>query len=239
MRQFRNHSQYTGVKFAFATLAVLLLSAVAFSQTPTISIAGKYEGIAKVEGSADQKLTLDLKSDGGKISGQLGDGQTTSDISEGTLVGDKLTLKLGAAGKDGIVNAKIDGSKLTGDWIAGPKKRTVELSKVGTAATATTTAADVVNLNGQWEGVADAQGQPFPFLLVLKVEGETVTGSSSSQLGEATIKDGTWKDGKLSFELESPNGSIVMSASVIEGKLSGEFDYSGQAQGKWVAVKKN
>jgi hypothetical protein len=30
-----------------------------------------------------------------------------------------------------------------------------------------------------------------------------------------------------------------MSAKVIDGKLSGEFDYSGQLQGKWVAVRKN
>ena len=237
MRQFRNYSHSQSIKFVVASLAILLFSGAAFSQTPPTSVAGKYEGVAKVEGAADQKLTLDLKSDGGKISGQLVNGQTTSDVSEGTLVGDKLTLKLGAAGKDGIVTAKTDGSKLTGDWIVGPQKRAVELTKVGATADATT--AEVVNLNGQWDGVADAQGQPFPFLLVLKVEGETVTGSSSSQLGESTIKDGTWKDGKLNFQLESPNGSIIMSAVVIEGKLSGEFDYSGQAQGKWVAVKKN
>ncbi|HSE24124.1 MAG TPA: hypothetical protein VLB68_20825 [Pyrinomonadaceae bacterium] len=238
MRQFRNSSDYNSIRFVVAWLAILFFSGAAFSQTPSTSVAGKYEGVAKVEGAADQKLTLDLKSDGGRISGQLVNGQTTSDVSEGTLVGDKLTLKLGAAGKDGIVTAKTDGSKLAGDWIVGPQKRAVELTKVEATANATTTA-EVVNLSGQWDGVADAQGQPFPFLLVLKVEGETVTGSSSSQLGESTIKDGTWKDGKLNFQLESPNGSILMSAVVIEGKLSGEFDYSGQAQGKWVAVKKN
>ncbi|HEX5965663.1 MAG TPA: hypothetical protein VFY51_07015, partial [Pyrinomonadaceae bacterium] len=99
--------------------------------------------------------------------------------------------------------------------------------------------APAFNLNGEWDGVADAQGQPFPFLLKLKVEGETVTGSSSSQLGESQIKSGSWKDGKLVFELEGQNGVITMSATVVEGKLSGEFDFAGQLQGKWVAVKKN
>jgi hypothetical protein len=94
-------------------------------------------------------------------------------------------------------------------------------------------------LSGQWDAVADANGQPFPFLLTLKVEGETVTGNSSSQLGEAPVKDGTWKDGKLAFILEGSNGNISMVATVVDGKLSGEFDYSGQLQGKWVAVKKN
>jgi hypothetical protein len=53
------------------------------------------------------------------------------------------------------------------------------------------------------------------------------------------VKDGTWKDGKLVFQLEGQNGVISMSATVIEGKLSGEFDYAGQLQGRWVAVRKN
>ena len=233
MRQFRNYSRYVS-RFAVASLVIVLSSFGAFSQTPPNSVDGKYEGVAKVEGSADQKLSLDIKSEGGKISGQLLNGETTSDISEGTIVGEKLTLKLGAAGKDGVLTAKIDDGKLSGDWIAGTKKKVVELTKVTTA-----NVAEAINLSGQWDGVADAQGQPFPFLLVLKIDGETVTGSSSSQLGESTIKDGTWKDGKLNFQLESPNGVIVMSAVVVEGKLSGEFDYSGQASGKWVAVKKN
>jgi hypothetical protein len=122
----------------------------------------------------------------------------------------------------------------------------MELKKVTPAASAAPATAAVaapatapVNLTGEWDAVADANGQPFPFLLVLKVDGENVTGSSSSQLGEATMKSGSWKGGKLVFQLEGENGVISMSAVVIEGKLSGEFDYAGQLQGKWVAVKKN
>jgi hypothetical protein len=118
--------------------------------------------------------------------------------------------------------------------LVGTEKTPIELKKgsMGSPAAA-------VSLNGDWDGVADANGQPFPFLLTLKIEGETVTGSSSSQLGEASIKSGTWKDGKLSFQLEGTNGTITMSANVVEGKLAGEFDYAGQLQGKWVAVRKN
>jgi hypothetical protein len=66
-----------------------------------------------------------------------------------------------------------------------------------------------------------------------------VTGSSSSQLGDATIKSGSWKDGKLVIQLEGQNGTISLSGTVIEGKLSGEYDYAGQLSGRWVAVKKN
>jgi hypothetical protein len=214
-------------------LTFLVAASVALAQD---TLSGKYEGTVKTDGAADEKVSLELKNDGGKITGRLMKGETAIDISEGTLAASKLSLKLGAAAKDGTVSAVVDGDKITGDWTAGTAKRTIELKKVTAAAAAP---AGVVNLDGEWDGVADAQGQPFPFVLVLKIDGENVSGSSSSQLGESQIKKGSWKDGKLVFELEGQNGLISMSATVIEGKLSGEFDFAGQLQGKWVAVKKN
>jgi hypothetical protein len=231
-----------------ASLVVLTLLLGAATQGAALAqdtLSGKYEGTVKTAGAADEKVSLELKNDAGKISGRLLKGEAAIDISEGTLAATKLSLKLGAAAKDGMINAVVDGEKITGDWIAGSAKRTLELKKVmATAAAPSKTSAEpapaaAFNLNGEWDGVADAQGQPFPVLLTLKVDGENVTGSSSSQLGESQIKKGTWKDGKLVFELEGQNGVISMSATVVEGKLSGEFDFSGQLQGKWVAVKKN
>jgi hypothetical protein len=165
-----------------------------------------------------------------------------ADVTDGKYENGTLTLSFG---NDAKFVAKVDGDKLIGDAAHGTEKMHMELKKVtpAAAATAATAApaapAAAVNLNGQWDAVADANGQPFPFLLTLKVEGETVSGGSSSQLGEAQLKNGTWKDGRLMFQLEGSNGTISMTATVIDGKLSGEFDYSGQLQGKWVAVKKN
>ena len=219
-------SRVSRIAGLFVVTLVLGVSA-AFGQD---TVSGKYEGTLKTAGAADEKVSLDLKNDGGKVSGRLMKGQTAIDISEGTLAESKLSLKLGAAAKDGTISAVVAGEKITGDLTAGAKKGALELTKVKAGG-----AAAAVNLNGEWDGVADAQGQPFPFVLTLKIDGETVTGTSSSQLGESQIKNGTWKDGKLVFELEGQNGVISMSATVIEGKLSGDFDFAGQLQGKWVA----
>jgi hypothetical protein len=134
----------------------------------------------------------------------------------------------------------VEGENIIGTWLMGTQKGALELKKVATevAVTSEMSSANVVALTGEWDAVADAQGQPFPFFLSLKIDGENVTGSSSSQLGESTIKTGSWKDGKLNFQLESSEGTISMSATLLDGKLSGEFDYAGQMQGKWVAIKK-
>jgi hypothetical protein len=193
--------------------------------------------------TAEEKVTLALKNDAGKITGRVQHGTMSADVTEGKLENGSLTLSFG---KDAKFVGKLDGDKLIGEAVHGTEKVPLELKKV-TAAAATVTpetptvavGRGAIDLNGQWDAVADANGQPFPFLLTLKIDGDKVSGNSSSQLGEATIKDGTWKDGKLVFSLEGANGTIALTAAIVEGKLSGEFDYAGQMQGKWVAVKKN
>jgi hypothetical protein len=221
-------------------LTFLLGGIVAFAQGPNVN--GTYEGMVKMPNGPEAKISLELKSEGTKVTGRAKHGDKAIDITEGKLENGTITLVFDA--KDHTFTGKVDGDKITGEATDGAQKIPLELMKVAPAAatapaTAAAPAAAAVNLNGQWEAVADANGQPFPFLLTLKVEGETVTGGSSSQLGEASLKAGTWKDGKLVFQLEGQNGTISMSAMVVDGKLSGEFDYAGQLQGRWVAVKKN
>lgn len=220
-------------------LTFLLGSIVVFAQGPNVN--GTYEGMVKMPNGQEAKISLDLKSEGTKVAGTAKHGDKTINITEGKLENGTLTLVFDA--KDHTFMGKVDGDKITGEASDGAQKIPLELKKVNPAAaaapaTAAAPAGGPVNLTGQWEAVADANGQPFPFLLTLKVDGETVTGNSSSQLGDAAVK-GTWKDSKLVFQVEGQNGTISMSATVIEGKLSGEFDYAGQLQGKWVAVKKN
>ena len=78
----------------------------------------------------------------------------------------------------------------------------------------------------------------IPFTLKLKLEGDKVTGSSTSDQGTATLSNGKWDGNKLSFSLETPNGAITMTGSVKDGQINGDFDFSGQMTGKWSAKKK-
>ena len=229
-------------KTVLLTLTFLLGSIIAVAQTAPADISGTYEGMVKRPGAtAEEKVSLELKSEGGKITGRATHGTMTAEVTDGKFENGTLTLSFG---NDAKFVAKVDGDKLVGEAVHGTEKVQMELKKVTPAAATAGTNGSVapaapVNLNGQWDAVADANGQPFPFLLTLKIDGESVSGNSSSQLGEAQVKNGTWKDGRLVFQLDGSNGTISMSATVIDGKLSGEFDYSGQLQGKWVAVKKN
>jgi hypothetical protein len=224
--------------------AILLAQGGAPGPQPTADqFAGNYKGAAKDPAGA-LALTLEIKSENGKISGRLIAPQGEQPLTFGDVVDGKLTVRTGTGNNSGTLVFRRRDQKLVGEWKVDGKTRQVELERVAEKEPA---AAEVKKapepssaelLTGVWDAAADAQGQAFPFTLTLKVEGEKVTGSSSSQLGESTISSGTWKDGKLAVVLDGAAGQVALIATLVEGKLSGDYDFAGQLQGKWVAAKK-
>jgi hypothetical protein len=227
---------------------LLVAPLVLFAQTPAPAakaptadqFAGNYKGTTK---DPTVQLTLEIKSEKEKISGRLIAPKKEQAIASGEIRDGKLTLKLTEGDSPATLVLQQRDNKLVGDWKVGAQTIPVEFERLPapTETVAVVKAPEPSTaelLTGQWEAAADAQGQAFPFTLVLKVDGEKVTGSSSSQLGESTISSGSWKDGKLAVILEGGSGQIALVGTLVEGKLSGDYDYAGQLQGKWVAAKK-
>ncbi len=215
------------VTAAIASFALLLLASIVAAQ-PQPSWAGKYAGAVKDENGAEQKVALDIIEDAGKYSGTFTTAKGSFKILKGQMANGVLTLDIEKpGGSSGQMSFKKNGEVLVATFTDGGKNVSIDFRKA---------AAD--DISGEWEAVADANGQAFPFTLTLKVDGDKVTGASNSQLGTANISNGSWKDGKLSIVLEGGSGNITMVASIVEGKLSGDFDFAGQMSGKWVAQKK-
>jgi hypothetical protein len=237
---------------ALFAIALLISSAsfaapfnrLALDDKAAADISGKYEGVAKSEAFGEIPLTVNLKNVGGKLSGTIETPQGPANITDGSYADGKVTLKFDAGGNEGIVTATLNGDKIVGKWELGGAGGTLELKKAGgatpaapsSAAAPTATAGDPIS--GDWDGSADAGGMTIPFTLKLKLEGNKVTGTSSSDQGSATISNGKWDGNKLSFSLDTPQGSITMSGVVKDGKIAGDFDFSGQMTGKWEAKKK-
>ncbi|HEX5702102.1 MAG TPA: hypothetical protein VFX97_02650 [Pyrinomonadaceae bacterium] len=222
------------VMFSAVALALLLVpvglvtQAQVPNQKPQSSYAGKYEATVKGE-TGEQKISLEVLEDAGKFSGALTTARGAFKIIKGTVADGVLTVEIEKPGGGGSGPWKLrqNGSNLTATFSEAGKEMTVEFRRI---------VAD--EISGEWDAVADASGQPFPFTLTLKLEGEKVTGSSASQLGNSNISEGSWKDGKLALIVEGGSGKIALAATMIDGKLSGDFDFAGQLQGKWVAIRK-
>lgn len=227
-------------------LAVFAQDGSATAKPQTVDqFVGNYKGTAKSP-EGDVALTLEIKSDKGKISGRLITPTGEEPLTSGEVVVSKLTIKLGSGSGTSQLALQLRDDKAVGEWKSSGRTRAVEFRKVlpateapaaEVAKPATEPAAGEI-LAGDWEAAADVQGQAFPFALSLKVEGDKVTGESSSQLGTSTISSGSWKDGKLALVLDGANGQIALIATMVDGQLVGDFDYAGQLSGKWIAARK-
>jgi hypothetical protein len=233
----------------------LLISSAAFATTlykpaadekGAADITGKYEGAAKSESFGDIPLTVNLKNTSGKISGTIETPQGPASITGGTYADGKVTLKFDAGGNEGTVTATVNGDKIVGKWELGGAGGTLELKRSGAAmATAPTTGAMAAPmatagdpLSGIWDGSADAGGMTIPFKLTLKLADGKVTGTSESDQGSVQVSNGKFDGNKLTFTLDTPQGSIALTGMVKDGKINGDFDFAGQMQGKWEAKKK-
>ena len=218
--------QTSVVVLLLVPLIVLSQDSKSATQKNPQSLTGKYEGTGK-GADGDIPLTLELVDESGKFSGRVTTPREVHQILKGAMTDGLLSLELENKGSPAKLTLKQKDDKLIGELTADGRTGAVEFHRVATD-----------EISGEWDGTADANGQPFPFSLNLKVDGEKVTGGSSSQLGQSTISSGSWKDGKLVFILDSANGQIAMVATIVDGKLVGDFDLSGQMTGKWAAVKK-
>lgn len=209
----------------------MLTTALAVAQGPASqgaqpSLSGKYEGTVR-DATGEQKVTLDVVDEGGKFSGTITTSHGVFKVKKGQLVDGTLTLEFENDGQPHLLSVRQKENVWIGTIGEAGKTPAIELRKVRV---------DVIS--GEWDAVADAQGQPFPFTLTMKLDGEKVTGSSNSDLGNSPISNGNWKDGKLSILLEGGAGQIALVATMIDGKLSGDYDFAGQLSGKWVAIRR-
>ncbi|MGA9772877.1 MAG: hypothetical protein WBV94_27855 [Blastocatellia bacterium] len=207
-------------------------------------VSGKYEGVAKSDQIGDIPLTVEIKNDNGKLSGKIDTPQGPSQITSGTFADGKIMMKFDAGGNEGTVEAMLSGDKISGKWSLSGMGGPLELKRASAAVAAnpaptTPMAAPAGDpISGDWDGSAEVQGSTIPFTLKLKLEGDKVTGTSSSEQGTTPLSKGMWSANNLTFSLDTPGGVIGFKAVIKEGKLVGEFDFAGQMTGKWEAKKK-
>lgn len=97
-------------------------------------------------------------------------------------------------------------------------------------------AALAAGIDGKWTGQVQGPQGAMDVSVVLKADGEKLTGTLTNQLGDAAIKDGSIKDDVVAFKVEREfNGNKF--TVVYKGKLAGdelkltrtlEGDFGGQ-----------
>ena len=107
-------------------------------------------------------------------------------------------------------------------------------------ATVTLTAADAT---GTWTGtLTPADGQPSPAHLVLKQDGETLTGTAGPNSGEQRpIRNGRAENGTLTFEVANDETVMKFTLKQDGEEITGDItrEREGQTQRAKLAVKRS
>jgi hypothetical protein len=92
-------------------------------------------------------------------------------------------------------------------------------------------------VSGAWDGSVETQNGPIAFGLTIKLEKDKLSGEIASQEGTVPIS-GTWAEGKLSVTFDYNGGPVAMSGQLKEGALSGDMSFAGgQSVLPWSAKK--
>jgi len=231
-----------GVRVGSVMAVVVVLAAavpgLSLAQAPPVtleSLAGPWEGTAQTpEGEAALKAVFAVAD--GKLGGTIESSMGPIGISSSSLADGKLTIGIEYQGSAGTLSGTVRDSSIDGVWEVAGASGTFVLRRPGGGGGA----AAAGTVSGAWEGEASVAGQVTPFVLTLRVTGETVTGEISSAAGATPLTSGSWKDGTLRVAFPYAAGEpVALSGELKEGKLSGVVDYNGgEASGTFTAARK-
>jgi|GEM_PF-268904 len=243
--------------------SLLLLFCLALGQTTSTTqtpgagsnpVIGRWEGVSKGAAIGELNITMELKEEGGKITGTIVAAQGNLPLTNGRFADGKLTIDFTTPDNlTGKIVGAVKDNKMVGEWSLGADiSGTFECTRVGGTAAASgpgapggstapagsgASLADVIT--GDWDAVVSSPNfGDIQLTMQLKLEGDKVSGVVNAPQGSAPITKGSWADNKLTITVEVPNGAVNFTATMREGTLTGDFDFAGQATGTWKATKK-
>lgn len=94
--------------------------------------------------------------------------------------------------------------------------------------------ADASAVAGTWQCVAHGgQNGDVPFTLNLQQSGDILSGTVSSSQGDADLTAVTFKGNELRIEIDTDQGNYILTATLSNGKLAGQWSHGSEKQGNW------
>jgi hypothetical protein len=97
------------------------------------------------------------------------------------------------------------------------------------------------NVTGRWDITAKSEnGQEIKAYLVLKAEGNQVTGTIGTEEGEVPVTDIHFTDPDLSFKIDTEDASYTVNAKITGDLMKGKYTASSPGlSGTFTAVRVN
>ncbi|HYM22314.1 MAG TPA: hypothetical protein VEU08_03875 [Vicinamibacterales bacterium] len=195
------------------------------SQMGELAVTGSVTGSdVKIAFSIDIQgqaldITLNGKADGDKIAGTavfgtFGEGEFTAKKATASATANTMTATVSAGGVTATSTMTAGGATATA-------------SAGGVTATSTTTAEAGTGAAGKWDVMFKTPQGDFPGTATISVDGDKLTGTFGSQMGEAPVTGSiAGKTIKLKLNAQTPQGEMTVDMS---GDLDGDSIVNGKA----------
>jgi hypothetical protein len=92
-------------------------------------------------------------------------------------------------------------------------------------------AAFAADVTGNWKASIETPNGSMEFTYVLKADGNTVTGTMQSQMGEMKLDEGKLDGDKISFSVTADFGKISYAGTVKDDEMTLNMSFAGGGGG--------
>lgn len=180
------------MKTSITFLLLLAFSVVGMAQ----KLDGNWRGKLSTP-NGDMELVFTFKVNAELLSGTVKSEMGTIPIENGKINGNNISFDVNANGQVISNTGVLEGNviKLNAPMMEKP----LELTRVE----------DKAKIDGKWIGKASSPQGEFELTFTFKVEGEKLTGKSSSAMGEIDLSNGAVNGNDFSFDIEMQGMKIA------------------------------
>jgi thiol-disulfide isomerase/thioredoxin len=197
-------------------------------QQKTLDPVGTWRGLVKNPSGEEVAFTVEVKREGGQISGSLVNGEERTPSTSGSIEG--RTLKLRFDFYDGELAAEIDGDEMRGTFDRQWQKQTLKRELRATrqregTLSQRTGISDSPDISGEWVlRVGDAPKQRLWRATFMRRDGE-VRGTIIPVSGDWGEIAGTFENNQLTLNrFDGINSRVLKAQLTPQGKLEGYVD---------------
>ncbi len=203
------------------------------------NISGSWDSVS-VTPNGELALTLDLKQEGERVTGELSSEMGTISLQAVTFKENKLQFDVDLGGTVYRVEGNLEETKFEGKWypVAGGEGGAWSATRKSPVAVSASVAAPD-QIHGTWNAIAVTPGGDLSFQVVFKQANGVRLGQIITPDGTIELQKVSFSDNKLSFEVDYMGATYRLEAILDSNKLVGKWSsVEGSETGAWSAVQK-
>lgn len=183
-------------------------------------VAGKWNVTAATPGGREYKLEMELRNEGGKLSGEMSSAQGSTALQDVLLSGDQLSYKLPVGANTYSVKFTVAGSTMKGTWAAADGSGGSTTATRAAGAAAVSPAA----VTGKWDLASKSDsGRERKLVLEVASQEGNLSGTITAPEGSVPLTQPKLEGNQFTFQLVVDDATYTVKLAVAGAAMKGSY----------------